>query len=146
MSQAQQQMMMSVDKRIDNEFGKSIALLVVVLIFLAVVGMFKLSGGSPMEVMRSNATEIVLFTVVVYITIQLLGNGAIQYEEGGMEDDVEERVKTSRIIYFTIGIFLCLMVLIFLCGKIGVCSEKMSRVSSYSFRNFFGRSKRRKCR
>lgn len=148
MADPNMQFMMS--RRAEVEKGKAIAIIVIasVIMFMgfAVMGM-KGNGSGAVNHIVENSMVMIGLIVAFYVTIQLIGDGAY-YIENEMPDgmDIEDDAKTIRIIYFIVGLFLCVLLAAYMYCK---CSDMkmllgIRRGSSVSSMMFGRRHRKRR--
>ena len=135
---------------LQTEFGKSIALIVIVgLVLLTMMG-WSLKYKTLSENLSKNGMKIALFIITTFIALQLIGDGAGSVHDNSIEN-VPEEIKAAKIINFTVGIILGLIILVAVCAEFDMCKNARSSLPSVPFMNFgkalgFGRKrKKRRC-
>lgn len=142
---------------LETEFGKSIAILVVTGVALIAAGVLKMrtSRESFFKALNENAMSIAVLIVVAFVAIQLIGDGAMGFYDGSIEDtSVPQKVRDVKIMNFVVGLVLALLCFMVICARWGVCSEAAGRVSAMARNPFAGfgkalgfgrRRKKRRC-
>lgn len=142
---------------LETEFGKSIALILVVVLILVAVGLLRMNMTKPnfSEILNKHAMSIAGFIIAAFISIQLLGDSAASVHDGTLEDkNVPEEIRVVKGINFTVGIILAILCLVILCANFKMCSSAAGRVSAMARNPFAGfgkalgfgrRRKKRRC-
>lgn len=141
---------------LQTEYGKSIALIVIVgLVLISMVG-WSYKFGNLGAKLSENGMKVALYVIVAFIALQLLGDGAGSFHDGSIEDEsVPLEIRFSKGVSFTVGLLLALVTLIAMCKEFEMCvkgSEKVrGAMPQIPFMNFgkalgFGRRrKKRRC-
>lgn len=141
---------------LQTEYGKSIALIVIVgLVLISMVG-WGLKYRNLGEKLSEHGMKISLYIIVAFIALQLLGDGAGSFHDGSIEEEsVPFEIRFSKGVSFTVGLLLALITLILMCKEFDMCVKGSDRVRSsmpqIPFMNFgkalgFGRRrKKRRC-
>ncbi len=143
---------------LETEFGKAIAILVVTAVALIAAGVLKMytSWSDFFKALNENAMSIAVLIVVAFVAIQLIGDGAMGFYDGSIEDtNVPPRVREVKIMNFVVGLVLALLCFIVMYARCGVCSKAAGRVRGAMPRNPFAgfgkalgfgrRRKKRRC-
>lgn len=135
---------------LQTEFGKSIALIVIVLLAMAPLVSATRSNVGFSQYLAEHGMKISVFIIAAFIALQLIGDGAGSVHDNSIEN-VPDEIKTAKSINFAVGILLGLIILVALCSQLDMCVKARSKLPSLPFMNFgkalgFGRRrKKRRC-
>jgi len=123
---------------LQTEYGKSIALIVIVgLVLISMVG-WKIGYGNLGAKLSENGMKVALYVIVAFIALQLLGDGAGSFHDGSIEDEsVPLEIRFSKGVSFTVGLLLALVTLIAMCKEFEMCVKGSERVRGAMPRNPF---------
>lgn len=136
-------------RRAEVEKGKAIAIIVfsTIIVGMGLVMMFlKGNGSGAWNHIVENSMVMIGLIVAFYVTVQLIGDGAYYIENEMPEGmDIEDDAKTIRIIYFIVGLFLCVLLGAYMCCKSGDMKMLLGfRRSSSVSSMMFGRRRRKR--
>lgn len=132
---------------LQTEYGKSIALIVIVgLVLISMVG-WGWKYGDLGAKLSENGMKVALYIIVAFIALQLLGDGAGSFHDRSIEDEnVPGEIRFSKGVSFTVGLLLALVTLICMCKEFDMCVKAKSRLPFMNFGKALGFGRRRKKR